>query len=73
MVTGQAETLGKRIESIPKTILFFLFGFTFLVLGFLLEVGGMPREAGLAGALSAILMGLAVLVYLIYWVLGQLD
>lgn len=73
MATGQAETLGERIESIPGPILFLLFGFSILVFGFLLEVGGMPREAGLAGALSVLLMGLAVLVHLIYWVLGRID
>lgn len=73
MSVAQEETLGKRIESTPKTILFFLFGFSILVLGYLLEILGMPRSAGLAGALSVILMVLAVLIHLIYWVLGTRD
>lgn len=74
MSTAQEATIGERIESAPKTILFFAFGVAVLGFGFLLEVGlGMSRSAGLAGAFAAILMALAILVHLIYWVLGRID
>ena len=73
MSVARNRTLGERIESAPKTILFFLFGFGVLLFGFLIEFLGMPREAGLAGALAAIIMGLAVLIHIVYWLLGKTD
>lgn len=74
MSTAQEATIGERIESAPKTVLFFGFGISVLAVGFLLEVGlGMSRSAGLAGAFAVIIIGVAALIHLLYWFLGQLD
>ena len=71
MSVARERTLGQRIESLPKTVLLMFFGLTVLGFGFLLDFFEMGREAGLAGALAVILIGLAVFVHAIYWVLGR--
>lgn len=71
MSVARDQTLGQRIESLPKTVLFACFGFSVLGFGFLLDFLGMGREAGLAGALAVILIGLAAVIHLIYWILGR--
>lgn len=73
MSMAKVETVADRIESAPKTVLFFAFAASILLFGLLLELAGMSIEAGLAGALSVILMGLAAIVHVGYWVLGRLD
>lgn len=73
MSVAKEETLGERIESIEKTVLFFLFGLSVLGFAFVLDFIGMGREAGLAGALAFILMVLAALIHLVYLVLGTRD
>jgi hypothetical protein len=67
------ETLGAKIEGLPKTVLFFLFSFSFILAAVVLDAFGFVVLAAVIAAIAVVFMALAIITHAVYVLLGRLD
>ena len=67
------KTFGEKIEALPNTVLFFLFSFGIYLTAMAVNVAEFRVLAGVLGATSAVFMALAVIIHVVYFLLGLID
>lgn len=67
------DTLGEKIEALPKTFMFFAFSFAILLSSVVMDATGFKVLAGVIGATAVIFMALAVTTHIGYFLLGKVD